>query len=120
MRIWRVMVFKEAFDGVSLVIWHMVDITESSARWESTAVWMASWVYDSALGFKNRVARVHFRGSYVSDIRTTGSSQWVIGLRWLGTHLLGHAGEKIVALGPRQPLSLSSPLGPETPSSPEA
>ena len=69
------MVFKEAFDGVSLVIWHMVDITKSSARRESTAVGMASWVYDSALGLKNRVARVHFRGPYVSDIRTAGLSQ---------------------------------------------
>lgn len=72
------MVLKEAFDGVSLVIWHMVDITESSTRRESNTVWMANWVYDSTLGFKNRVARVYFRGSYISDIRTTGSSQWPI------------------------------------------
>ena len=100
-----------------------IDIGESPSGGESNAVGLTHWVNNGTFRLKDCPARINLGRANVGEIGATIALISFLKLAIIKakmTNLLGHAGLKIVASGPKQPFLLSSPGGPATPSSPEA
>lgn len=106
---------------ISLVRRDGIDVAETTPRRVGDRIRMALGIIHRALIVVHGVAGIDLGCTDVGNIRAAVhvlSTQFDTYTQ--GAHLLGKAGLKIFFSGPRQPLSLSSPGGPATPSSPEA
>lgn len=92
-------------------------IAESAAWCKRVWVWLERWVICSTFGIQDRFPWINFGCANVCYVRAAAVqvSVLVTLVLKIQTHLFGNAGEKMDELGPKRPVSKSSPGGPPTP-----